>query len=361
MAVTEWGLNHPLARKHWSNELNVEALKQTWFLRFLGTDTNSLVQIKEDTQKAAGDRITVGLRMQLEGDGIQGDGTLEGNEENLVFYSDNLTINQLRHAVRSAGRMSEQRVPYSIRAEARDGLADWFAARWDTWFFNQLAGNTAQSDTRYTGNQATIAPSSNRRFAYDDSADGVHSAFAESSLSESDTFKLKLIDWAQEIAKTTSPAIRPIKYKGGEYFVCFLHPYQVTSLRLDAGENEWRDIQNNLLQGGDINDNPIFSGAIGIYNNTIFHESTRVPQGVTSGAADANTRRAVFCGAQAACLALGQGDQAGKMSWEEEFFDYGNQLGVAAGCIAGLKKLQFNSEDFGTIVISTYATSATGI
>ena len=35
----------------------------------------------------------------------------------------------------------------------------------------------------------------------------------------------------------------------------------------------------------------------------------------------------------------------------------GNQLGVSAGVIAGLKKTQFNSADFGTIVIPTYASA----
>jgi hypothetical protein len=43
------------------------------------------------------------------------------------------------------------------------------------------------------------------------------------------------------------------------------------------------------------------------------------------------------------------------MNWVEELFDYNNQLGVAAGMIAGMKKTQFNSMDFGTIVFATYA------
>jgi hypothetical protein len=43
------------------------------------------------------------------------------------------------------------------------------------------------------------------------------------------------------------------------------------------------------------------------------------------------------------------------MDWTEEMFDYGNQLGVEAGCIGGLKKMRFNSKDFGTIALSTYA------
>ena len=96
-----------------------------------------------------------------------------------------------------------------------------------------------------------------------------------------------------------------------------------------------------------------------MYNGIIIHEATRVPQGVSTvtSAAVANTRRAIFCGAQAAVFATGRDTSAPdeKMSYVEETFDYGNQLGVSAGVIAGLKKTRFNSADFGTIVIPTYA------
>jgi N4-gp56 family major capsid protein len=107
-----------------------------------------LIQEKTDLKKEAGDQITCGLNVQLRGAGIQGDATLEGNEEALEFYDDALVVNQLRHAVRVAGKMTEQRVPYSLRAAARDRLADWWAQRFDLSFANQIGGNTAQSETR---------------------------------------------------------------------------------------------------------------------------------------------------------------------------------------------------------------------
>jgi hypothetical protein len=44
--------------------------------------------------------------MQLSGAGIQGDSTLEGNEEALTLYRDTVLIDQLRHAVRSGGYSS---------------------------------------------------------------------------------------------------------------------------------------------------------------------------------------------------------------------------------------------------------------
>src|SRR5262249_20355571 len=170
MAVTNYGTNNSLAVKLWSKVLSVEALKATWIFKFVGDSTSDMIQIKDETTKSAGDSITYGLRMQLTGNGVLGDGTLEGNEEALTTFSDALIINQLRHAVRSQGRMSQQRVPFVVREEALGGLRDWWADRIDWSGFNQLCGNLgpaaapitlSTSDIRWTGNQATIAPDAN--------------------------------------------------------------------------------------------------------------------------------------------------------------------------------------------------------
>ncbi len=273
-----------------------------------------------------------------------GDNTLEGNEEALATYTDALVINQLRHAVRSDGKMSEQRIPFSIREEARMGLADWFAGRIDEALFNQLAGNTVQTDTRFTGGNATTAPSSNN-IAY---PNGLTTEAEVASATTSNIFKLNFIDQAVEKAKTNSPLIRPLKVNGEDKFLIFLHPYQVTDLRQNTSTGQWLDIQKSVYMGTKEN-NPIYKGALGEYNGVIIHESTRVPAVTT------NVRRAVFLGAQAGALAFGQGYSDNRMAWVEELFDYGNQLGVSAGLIYGAKKTVFNSQDFGTIVIPTYA------
>src|SRR5579872_3720426 len=99
MAVTSFGVNDPLAVKLWSKKLSVETLKATWLSKFMGNTSNSLIQIKDELKKSAGDKITFGLRMQLTGAGTAGDGTLEGNEESLTTYNDAVYIDQLRHAV----------------------------------------------------------------------------------------------------------------------------------------------------------------------------------------------------------------------------------------------------------------------
>jgi N4-gp56 family major capsid protein len=353
MATTSYGTNNPLAVKVWSKRLYREALKATWYSKFMGEGTDSLIQVKTELDKGAGDRITIGLRMQLTGDGVQGDGTLEGNEEALTTYNDNLFIDQLRNAVRSAGKMSEQRIPWSIREEAMAGLRDWWAGRLDESMANQLAGNVVQTDTRYTGNQATIAPDSNHIL--------IQGQATEAALTSTDTFVLGLLDKAVAKAKTLTPMIRPVMVDGDAYYVALLHPFQVYSLRTNTNSGQWLDIQKAAMTGGEVSDNPIFTGALGVYNNVVLHEDSRMPAGinVAGNAAVANTRRAVFCGAQALSMAFGQKNQDQQATWVEELFDYGNQLGVSAGMIFGMKKTVFNSQDFSTIVLSTYAASPT--
>jgi N4-gp56 family major capsid protein len=246
--------------------------------------------------------------------------------------------------------MSEQRVPFSVREEARMGLQDWWSDRIDTAVMNQLAGNTAQSDTRYTGNNAAVAPTSTRLVV----GGGEDT---EASLSATTTHALTLADIDKMVAKakTLEPLIRPVKVGGEDKYVMFIHPDQMYQLRTSntSTVGNYVDIFKAAMQGGKYADNPIVTGASFEYNNVIVHESTRVPL-VPSQTV---YRRAVMCGAQSAVVAYGRGSSSNAMDWNEELFDYGNQLGVEAGLIWGVKKTVFNSADFATIVHASYAPS----
>jgi N4-gp56 family major capsid protein len=217
--------------------------------------------------------------------------------------------------------MSEQRVPYSVREEAYMGLKDWWSDRIDTAFFNAICGNTGVTDTRYTGNMATTAPTTNN-IVYPNST----TTEAEvASATTSNAMKLSYINAVVEKAKVNSPMIRPLKINGESKYVLFLHPYQVTDLRNNTSTGEWLDIQKAAIQGGAGSKSPIYTGALGEFNGVVLHESTRV-KSVT-----ANVYRAVLCGAQSACMAYGQGGGPNKMSWTEELNQNGfQQLAIAA-------------------------------
>ena len=155
--------------------------------------------------------------------------------------------------------------------------------------------------------------------------------------------------------------IRPVMIDGGEFYVVVLHSYSVTDLRLDIANSayvDWPTIQMYANKRG--MDNPIFTGALGVYNGMIMYESTRVFSPRSS------VRRNLVLGAQAGVFAMGNAydsmeqQRVGKenlMSWYEETDDYGNEKGIAVGSIFGMKATRFNSADFGKIVISSYATT----
>ncbi len=182
-------------------------------------------------------------------------------------------------------------------------------------FFNQLAGNTAEARGKYLGFNSAIAPSSTRLFR------GGSGLSTDQAVGGDNTavFKLALIDKAVNRAKTTSPMLRPIKGLGKDVdYVCFIHPDQTLSLRADtATAGNWFDLQGKKLQGGEGNTNGLYTGALGIYNRTLIVENTRVPQGVhgTTGAAVANTRRAIFCGAQSLTIGFGKSGGKNKFKW----------------------------------------------
>lgn len=355
MSTTGWGAGSNNAVKLWSKRLMSEALRQTWLYKFMGTSDDSMIQVLDDTQKGPGDQITYQLRAQLSSVGVIGDGTLEGNEETMNVYTDSMIINQLRNAVRSSGKMSEQRVPFSVREEMQKALSDWYAGVFDLGGFNQLIG-LATATPAQAGLQTPTAPT-NVILANSSTTASVVSAGA----SASNVFNLKLIDYALEQAKLDASAdgtgypLRPIKIDGSDYFVCFLHPYQVTAMRTSTTAAQWFDIQQAVLQGGGITNNPIFTGSLGVYNGVIFHETARITRDADGA------YRAILCGAQAAVLAFGQDNAGNKVSWVEELFDYGNQLGVSAGMIWGLKKTVFNALDFGVITIYTTGVANGGI
>lgn len=196
-------------------------------------------------------------------------------------------------------------------------------------------------------------------------------------MTSSDTFTLNLVDKAKEAAIVATPKIRPVKVMGNgkrdynttltDKYVMYLHPYQVTDLKLSTSTNQWADIQKAAMMGGDITGNPLYTGALGEWNGVILRQSydvgcstTATPNGVaTAGTAVASVARAVLLGGQAAMIAFGQKDSPGKYRWNEEVFDHGRRLEVSAWTIHGIKKTQFNSTDYGVVVVSTYAAAHT--
>lgn len=366
MSVTSYGVNDALAVKLWSKKLDHEALKYTDIGPLIGDGADSIIHRKTELDKGPGDKVTYGIRMQLSGAGFTENQLAEGNGESLTTYSDSLVINELGHVVgvKSENTIDQQRVPFNLREEAKGGLSDWWAKRYSVTFFNQVCGYTVTTDTRYTGLQAVLAATRVIRQS---------TRANDESLVATDTFTIDLIDKAKEAAVVAVPKIRPVSVSGKtadgrrdynatltDKYVMYLHPYQVTDLRKNTSTGQWLDITKAAYTGLGTTKNPIYSGAIGEYNGVILRQAFDVTNGVSSTGTDApNVKRAVLLGGQAAMIGFGQKNSASKFRWNEELFDHKRRLEVSAWSIFGLKKTQYNSNDYGVVVVATYAVAHT--
>lgn len=327
-----------LAIQLYSVEIFHEAKRLNFFGRFIGENPNSMIHMKRNLIKEKGDRIQFNLVTKLTGSGRSADSDLEGNEESMTFYNDTVLVDQLRHAIRLAGKMTEQRTKVPLREEAKSELARWWADKFTEWIFKKLSGTTLADGASTTVGEAATA---NSNIIYGGDAQ------AANQLDDTDTFTLALLDKAKVVAKTglqlttTKWKIRPLMIDGKEYYVSILHPYSIYDLR---GTDDWKQAQREANVRG--MENPLFSGASGIWNGVIIFEHDQVVLTTTGGAGgDVQYANNLFLGAQAGLLAIAQESP----DWVEKTFQYGNEWGVATGMVMGFDKARFNSLDFAVI------------
>lgn len=355
MPPTEFPLGHPLAVQRWSTSLAIEAAKKQYFAPFIGTSQDNLIVLKDDLTKGAGEKVTVGLRMKLTKPGVEGDQVIEGHpdgEEALIFFNDSLFIDQLRKGTKSKGKMSEQRVPYSMRKEGRDALSTWWSEEFDEQIFFYLSG------ARGTGlayhQPITFTGRANNALTAPDSDHQMYAGVATSSGGMINTDILDLMDIERLVAKSelTDPMIQPFLIDGQKKFVFLMHTIQAFQLRTSTSTNDWLTIHQATDRGKDA---LMYKNALGEYADVILHKNRNVVTFNNYGSGNnLNAARGLFMGAQAGMLAYGQGGGTNRYTWNEETDDRGNALVVTAGTIFGAKKSRYNGKDFGVIALDSF-------
>lgn len=367
MALTNFGLLTNEQKTIWSKDLWRNARNMSFINKFLGKGPNSMIQhITELKKSEKGARAVMTLLADLQGDGVAGDRTLEGNEEAMQTFDQVIRIDQLRHANRHEGRMADQKSVVEFRGNSRDVLAYWLADRWDQMGFLTLSGvaysQKNNGATRIGSDLPSLefasdvrAPSANRRVRWDGTAKQLVLGGATSAVTATDLPMWELFVQLKALAKDTY--MRGVGSEGGEEtFHAFLTPKAMSRLKLDP------TYMLNLrhAQSRD-SKNPMFTGGSVLIDGIHLHEFRHVYN--TSGAASGSKWgsgglvdgcQILFCGAQA----LGMAD-IGAPEWVEKGFDYDNQQGISVGKIAGFLKPQYTNiytggtvEDFG--VISAY-------
>lgn len=335
--------NDALTRKKWAKDLFHVMLPAVEFNSLIGTDSNAIIQMRTELGKGEGDQITFGIRRPLQGLGVVGTDTVEGNEERLRFMDFAMTIEELNHAVDTGGRMEEQRVPYDLMSEGKDALADWWADKLSEIAINTLVGNSGYKVAGKTFAQACTEPDTGHFITVND--------VAEASISSSDVLDLTFLDRLKqraELPSTGCDKIRPLKIGGKNYFRVIMHNYVFDQLKQNTNIAQWGDIKRNAdkLQQTDVEIE---------YNGMLISKSERVP------AIYPNVYRTVLLGAQAACFAWGGAgeNKSTTMSFVPYDKDAKRYVMIRAGAIFGCKKVVFDSKDNSVITAASYATALT--
>lgn len=367
MALTNFAALTTEEKTVWSRDLWMAARNASFTFKFAGRGPNAMIQrITELTRSEKGARAVITLIADLTGDGVMGDTKLEDAEEAIKAFDTVVQIDQLRNGNRLAGRYADQRSIVNFRETSRDVLAYWIADRIDQLSFLTLSGisylqkNTGEArpvlaaglnlDDLTFGADIT-SPTAGRHQNWD----GTDLVTGDTTADNHATISYKMLVKAKAFAKDAY--VRGIKGPdNSEFYHIFMTPRGLADLKLDA--DFLANLRNAGIRG---TSNPLFTGAMITQDGLAIHEFRHVYN--TSGLAAAskwgsagNTdgQRVLMCGAQ--CLAMAD---IGLPYWDEDEFDYANQIGISVGKLFGLIKPVLNSiyaggdEDFGVIAIDT--------
>lgn len=300
MSVTSIGTSHGLTVSQWSSELFKKYQELTFFGKFKGVGGKSIVQVKRDLEKKAGDAITFGFSNSIRGTAaVTGNTPVEGfdgtdyvsNNEALTYNYQRVVIDQVRKSVKIAGLMDEKRVAFDMRNDAKAQLTDWMAYNEDAAIFTAINSADVILSSFTTGTGLT----------YDAIVDMKKEAMFPSTDNIASGKKTRKIE--------------PIKLEGGEeYFILGVNPADAASFRKST---DFKTFNQYIQQGMT---NPIFTGALGVFNGIIIHEHSGF--GVGSP---------VLMGANAVFLAYGK-----EIMYGEDTFDYDNQTGFMIGSVRGV-------------------------
>lgn len=368
MAQTIIGLNDAKAVKRYSGNLAVDVGRKGYFTRkFMGKGEvpNKPIWQLTELEADAGEQITFDLSMQLNMEPVEGDATLEGKEESLSWYTDQVYIDQQRGGVDAGGRMTRKRTLHDLRKIAKARSVDWWARVFDEIIFIYLSGSRGTNTefvypTSYTGraNNSLTAPDSDH-LVYGGTAT------AKANLTSAHTMSTLPIDRAVAYAEMMGgggpafsevPQIQKCNVESRATFLMIMDPYQAFNLRRNTTTNDWADIQKAIASAAG-KENEFYKGGLGIWNDVTLHKHQNVIRFTDYGAgSNVNASRALFLGLQAGVIAFGSPGQDLRFGWNEEGRDNNNKVVITSHTIWGFKKVTFNGYDFGVMAIDTAAT-----
>jgi N4-gp56 family major capsid protein len=328
----------------WEDSFFSEYVRANRFKRYMGTDENAIIQIKENLTKKQGDAIVINLVGALDATTPNtGTGPLVGFEKSLPNDGHKITVGVVRDAV-TVNNLEEQASPIQIRDAAKVALKDLAMRYLRNAIITALhkingvvygSATEGQKDAWLVDNADRVLFGA----AKANNAANDHSASLANLNNTDDKLSGTLISLAKRMAQTATTAngdgIRPFSYgEDAETFVMFTPSLAFRDLRdWMVANGKWDTALERSA------DNPLYSGPNSIeWDGVLVREipEMAILADVGAGAA-VDVAPCFLCGAQALGVAWAQRT---KTTTKKED-DYGFSQGVGFQEIRGIDKIQW--------------------
>lgn len=322
----------------WDSDFFKSYVRANRFKRYMGTNENSVIQIKDDLTKKAGDGITIPLVTELTGAGQTGNGLLEGNEEALGNYGHKIDISTLRHAVAVTDN-DQQFTGIDLRNAGKEMLKLWAMSKLRTDIITALGSKsgTAYGSAAEAVKDAWLVANSDR-VMFGDGSVGAYTDHSADLLLVTAAMKLtkETVSKAKARAEQASPKLRPIVVgEDSENFVLFCDARAFRDLKTDLATS----LQNAQERG---DNNPLWRDGDLMWDGVVIRKIQEIATLGAVGAASALVSPYFLCGAQALGVAWAQMTKS-----TTDTRDYGFVKGVGIHEMRGVEKLIYNSKDHG--------------
>lgn len=322
----------------WDSDFFKSYVRANRFKRYMGTNENSVIQIKDDLTKKAGDGITIPLVTELTGAGQTGNGLLEGNEEALGNYGHKIDISTLRHAVAVTDN-DQQFTGIDLRNAGKEMLKLWAMSKLRTDIITALGSKsgTAYGSAAEAVKDAWLVANSDR-VMFGDGSVGAFTDHSADLLLVTAAMKLtkEVVSKAKARAEQATPKLRPIVVgEDSENFVLFCDARAFRDLKTDLATS----LQNAQERG---DNNPLWRDGDLMWDGVVIRKIQEIATLGAVGAASALVSPYFLCGAQALGVAWAQMTKS-----TTDTRDYGFVKGVGIHEMRGVEKLIYNSKDHG--------------
>jgi hypothetical protein len=351
-------------KQTWINAFMREYIRESRFMPYMGRTRSSIFRILTGSETGGASIVNVPLLGRLKGRGVEGAEVLEGNEEDLENFNDQIRTYWKRNGV-VVPKSTSYRTEIDLLGAAKPELKDWASTKMKADLvsaLNSIIIPGADDENGMPGTDTAVAYSAASaaqrnaylvnnadRIQFGASVSNASSGVWATALGNVDATNDKLtgaaVSLAKRRAKKADPGLRPYRTEAGrEYFVLFADSFGFRDFKNDppvAQAN--RDARERGL------DNPIFQDGDLIWDGVIVTEVEDFTTIAGVGASGIDVARNFLCGQSAVGIA-----------WEQQPTprtdpdrDYGFRPGVAIEELRGQKKISRGGVNHGVYEILT--------